>query len=82
MARELLGSGDWYDGLWARRDRSRDLPALLVWGMKDGAFREKELVRWESLFTRARVVRLGDVGHAPMEEAPQRVAAEIQDFVS
>lgn len=82
MARELLGSGDWYDGLWARRDRIRDLPALLLWGMRDVAFREKELVRWEALFTCARVVRLEGTGHAPQEEAPERVVAEMEAFLS
>jgi haloalkane dehalogenase len=82
MARELLGSGDWYDGLWARRDRIRDLPALLLWGMRDVAFREKELARWEALFTCARVVRLEGAGHAPQEEAPERVVAEMEAFLS
>jgi haloalkane dehalogenase len=82
MARELLGSADWYESLWARRDRIRDKPALLLWGMKDVAFREKELTRWAALFTRARVVRLDDVGHAPMEEAPEPVVAEMQAFLS
>jgi pimeloyl-ACP methyl ester carboxylesterase len=82
MGRELLGSSDWYESLWARRDRIRDLPALLVWGMRDVAFREKELTRWTALFTRARVVRLAEVGHAPQEEAPDIVVGEIERFLA
>jgi haloalkane dehalogenase len=82
MARELLGSSDWYDALWARRDRIRDLPALVLWGTRDIAFRERELGRWAGLLTRARVVRLPDAGHAPPEEAPEAVLRELEGFLA
>jgi haloalkane dehalogenase len=82
LARALLGESDWYDSLWARRDRIRDTPALLLWGTKDVAFREKELARWEALFTAKRVVRLDGVGHAPQEEAPELVVAEMKAFLA
>jgi haloalkane dehalogenase len=82
MGRELLGSSDWYEGLWARRDRIRDLPALILWGMRDVAFREKELARWTELFTPARVVRLPDAGHAPQEESPPTALRELEAFLA
>jgi pimeloyl-ACP methyl ester carboxylesterase len=69
-AREVLGSSDWYDGLWRRRDRIAPIPALLIWGMKDPAF-GRYLPRWREVFERAEVVEL-DCGHAPPEErAPE-----------
>jgi haloalkane dehalogenase len=69
-AREVLGSSDWYDGLWRRRDRIARIPALLIWGMKDPAF-GRYLPRWREVFERAEVVEL-DCGHAPPEErAPE-----------
>jgi haloalkane dehalogenase len=69
-AREVLGSSDWYDGLWRRRDRIARIPALLIWGMKDPAF-GRYLPRWCEVFERTEVVEL-DCGHAPPEErAPE-----------
>jgi haloalkane dehalogenase len=75
--REIVGSSDWLDELWARRDRLRGRPAALVWGMKDLAFRDKELRRWEALLPDARSTRLGGCGHYVAEERPQDLAEEI-----
>jgi len=70
-ARELIGSSAWYASLWARRDRIAQIPAILIWGMKDPAF-ARYLPRWRQLFERAEVVQLADCGHAPPEErAPE-----------
>src|SRR5690242_20824957 len=35
LARELIGSSDYYDELWQRRARLANIPALLMWGLKD-----------------------------------------------
>jgi haloalkane dehalogenase len=80
-ARALLGSSAWYDGLWQRRDRIRDVPALLAWGMKDPAF-AGALPRWRTVFRTADVLELADVGHAPPEEHGPELAARIADFLS
>jgi len=70
-ARELLGSGAWFDSLWARRDRIARIPTILIWGMKDPAF-ARYLPRWRHVFEQAEVVQLADCGHAPPEErAPE-----------
>jgi len=69
--RELLGSGAWFDSLWARRDRIARIPTILIWGMKDPAF-ARYLPRWRQVFEQAEVVQLADCGHAPPEErAPE-----------
>ena len=81
-AQSLLGASDWWDGLWRRRDRIRECPALILWGMKDPAFRARELTRLETVFARAETVRLDEIGHFVPEEAPDRLAAAIRDFVS
>ncbi len=39
---QIIGSTDWLRELWEKRTRLSDKPALIVWGMKDIAFREKE----------------------------------------
>ena len=56
LARALLGSSAYYDGLWRRRDRLAAIPALVVWGMKDSAFRPNQLARWRTALPHATVV--------------------------
>jgi pimeloyl-ACP methyl ester carboxylesterase len=80
-ARALWGSREWFDRLWKRRERLRDLPVLILWGMKDPALGEPALVRLQSAFARPEVVRLPDVGHFPPEEAPDRLAMLIGGFL-
>lgn len=80
-ARELLASSEWYDSLWARRDRIADTPALLLWGMKDPAF-GAALPRWRALFTRAEVVEFADAGHAPPEERGPEAAVMVERFLN
>jgi pimeloyl-ACP methyl ester carboxylesterase len=82
FARELMGSSDWYEGLWRRRDRLAGLPALVLWGMKDSAFRPDALARWRDALPGARVVELPDAGHFVQEEAPEDVAREIRRLLA
>ncbi len=77
--REIVGSSDWLAGLWARRDRLRGTPAAIVWGMKDPAFRPKELARWELLLPEAPFFRLPDVGHYVQEEMGRNLTALLKD---
>jgi len=75
---EILGSGDWLAELWERRGALENKPALIVWGLRDIAFREKELDVWSGLFPAADVVRLPDVGHFVQEEAPDELASSME----
>jgi haloalkane dehalogenase len=75
--REIIGSSDWLSSLWARRSALASLDITLAWGMKDIAFREKELDRWRDAFPKARVVRYADCGHYVAEEKPHELADEI-----
>ena len=81
FARELVASGGWYDKLWASRHRIKDKPALLLWGMKDRAFKEGDLRRWQSLFTNSRVVEFPEAGHFVPEEEGEKVAAAVRHFL-
>jgi haloalkane dehalogenase len=80
-AREILGSSDWYAGLWQRRHRLAGIPALLVWGLADPAF-GAALPRWRGVFERMEVVELPGVGHAPPEERGPESAALVERFLS
>jgi haloalkane dehalogenase len=81
LARDLLGSSAFYDSLWRDRDRLADRPALIIWGMKDTAFRPNQLARWREVLPSARVVEIADAGHWPHEEEPGRVVAALREFL-
>ena len=68
LAEALIGSSDWYDELWSQRERIQDIPALLMWGMKDPIFRPRHLERWQGVFSRVETVRFPGVGHFVQEE--------------
>ncbi|HWV56925.1 MAG TPA: alpha/beta fold hydrolase [Longimicrobiales bacterium] len=82
LARELLASSEWYDGLWHQRDRLAIKPALILWGMKDPAFGPDYLERWRAALPRARVVEIPEAGHFVQEEAPETSIREIRSFIS
>lgn len=55
-------------------------PALLCWGDRDIAFREKERQRFETLFADATTVHLAGAGHYVQEDAPDEIADAIRGF--
>jgi haloalkane dehalogenase len=82
LAHALLGSSEFYESLWRERERLAGRPALIIWGMKDTAFRPKQLARWCEALPAARVVELPGAGHWPHEEAPDDVAAAVSAFLA
>ena len=58
----------------------RDKPALLAWGTKDIAFREKERARFEASFVRVTTTTLEGAGHYVQEDAPDEIARAIDRF--
>ena len=82
LAQALLGSSAFFDALWQRRDRLRNHPALVLWGMRDPAFPPYMLARWREILPQAPVVELASAGHWPHEEAPEGVIAELQQFLT
>jgi pimeloyl-ACP methyl ester carboxylesterase len=79
LARELLGSSDSYDGLWERRARLANIPALLLWGLKDATF-GPALGRWREVFPQAQVITFPEAGHFVMEEEPS-VGERVERFI-
>jgi haloalkane dehalogenase len=79
--KQIIGSTPWLGSLWDKIAVLRDKPVLIVWGMKDIAFRAKELRQWEQAFPAACVVRLPTVGHFVQEEAPEELAEAVVPFL-
>lgn len=82
--REIRRAGPWLGQLERRVvERISDRPLLLVWGMKDFAFRPKQyLPRWRSTFANNTLVELPRAKHYIQEDAPDEISAAIRDFVA
>ena len=77
----IVGAGSWLRSIWDARAAFRDKPALILWGLKDIAFRRKELERWRAELSNPETHTFDDVGHFVAEEAPERVAPLLREFV-
>ena len=80
-ARELMARSAWFDSLWAKRDAIQEIPALLVWGMRDSIFGENLLARWRTVFNQVRVHELADTGHFVQDEQGTALVPILQDFL-
>lgn len=77
---EMFNAGEWWQGLWERRDWLRDKPMLIFWGMKDKFIPAYELDKWVRAFPDARVIRCPEAGHFVQEEEAGLMAAEWKAF--
>ncbi|MEI6293132.1 MAG: alpha/beta fold hydrolase [Methanomicrobiales archaeon] len=78
---QIIGSSDWLGSLWDKREALQGKRHLIAWGMKDIAFRKKEMKTWMNAFPMATVVRFEDAGHFVAEEKPDELTREIQDLI-
>jgi len=81
LAKALLGSRAHYQSLLDRIGALRNRPVLIVWGVKDSAFKPHQLARWRDLLPNAVVVEIADAGHWPHEETPAQVIDAIERFL-
>jgi haloalkane dehalogenase len=80
--KQIIASTPWLEQLWSKITVLKDKPALFVWGVKDVAFREKELQRWQGALLNSHTVRLPTVGHFVQEEAPEELCKEVTAFLA
>ncbi len=78
---QIIGSTPWLGQLRDNLSVLKHTPVLIVWGMKDIAFRKKELQRWENIFPHARTVQVPHAGHFVQEEAPDALADAVARFL-
>jgi pimeloyl-ACP methyl ester carboxylesterase len=78
--KQIIGASDWLEALWNQRNLLNDKVAVIAWGGKDIAFREKELKTWISAFPKARVIRFPNSGHFIPEENPSELADAIRNI--
>jgi pimeloyl-ACP methyl ester carboxylesterase len=58
-----------------------DVPALLVWGMRDPVFQPVFLEQWRELLPQAQTVELPEASHFLVEDDPDAVTAAIEGFL-
>lgn len=65
----------------AEQVRSIDVPTLVMWGEEDSLIPFAAAGWYRDHLPRARLVSYTGIGHLPMEEAPDRSAADLARFV-
>ncbi len=75
--REITRSRAFLEDVEEGLSRLHHLPALILWGDKDFAFREKERRRFEGLLPHHRTRILEGAGHFIQEDAPDQICAEV-----
>ena len=77
----LVGASEWLDSIWRDHARFADKPFLILWGLKDLAFRRTELDRWASAMWDYECHEFKECGHFLAEEAPEAVASTLHAFL-
>lgn len=80
--KSFLAEDDWLGQLWENRGRLRDIPVLLLWGMKDKAFPEPFLAKWKEIFPNNRVKKFDYSGHNSPEEIGKDAIEPMDDFLN
>jgi cis-3-alkyl-4-acyloxetan-2-one decarboxylase len=57
-----------------------DVPALLVWGMRDRVFQPMFLDQWREMLPSAEAVELHDAGHYLVEDRPDAITEALDGF--
>ena len=78
----IVDATDWLDEIWTQRASFLDKPLLILWGLKDIAFRTNELQVWRETFSHATTREFSDCGHFLAEESPEAVTLEIRNFLN
>ena len=69
------------EGIERKLPQMADLPTLLVWGEQDWCFNTQCLTRFVEEWPDADVVRLPDVGHWVVEDAPDEAERAVRSFL-
>ena len=78
----IVGATDWLGSIWNDRKAFTDLPALLLWGMKDIAVRRKELERWHFVVDKLRSAEFEGCGHFLSEDNPEQILPLLTSFMA
>jgi haloalkane dehalogenase len=78
--RQLIAASPFLRTVEANLPKLADRPTLIVWGVKDFAFRRAERERFERVFVKHKTVLLEDASHFLQEDAGERISELIRTF--
>jgi len=77
--RQIRKAGPWLAGLESRLPLLSDVPAEIVWGLKDvPGFPSSMIERWQRYLKNSRSETLDDAGHSVQEDRPERVSEAVR----
>ena len=82
FAEQVFSESDWCEELWERRVALSEVPAAIVWGMRDPLFGRQFLARWREVLPSAEVVTLPGAGHFVQEEEPAEVTQVLRRLLA
>ena len=77
----IIGANDWLKEVWEGRSSFISIPALVLWGFRDIAFRHKELAVWQRELKDCEVHEFRNDGHFLAEEIPERLLPVLRSFL-
>jgi len=80
--RQLIAASAYLKEVEASLPKLADRPALIVWGVKDFAFREPARERFEQVFPNHRTVVYDDASHFLQEDVGDRIAEAFKAFAA
>jgi haloalkane dehalogenase len=80
MPREILAAHELLSEVETGLPRVAQLPALIVWGDRDQAFRGPQRLRWERTFPNHQTVILRGASHFIQEDAPEEIVSAIKEW--
>jgi haloalkane dehalogenase len=80
--RQLIAASDYLRVVEAGLAQLSDRPALIVWGLRDFAFREAEAARFAKLFPRNKLISYDEASHFLQEDVGDRIAAAFKEWIS
>lgn len=81
LPREILGSENYLTEVESNLKNLKDKPALMVWGLADGAFRSAELMLFLEYFHDNRVCILAKAKHFIQEDSPVEICGAIRKML-
>ena len=80
MPREILAAHELLTEVEQGLPRVARLPALIVWGDRDQAFKEAQRRRWEGTFPNHKTVILRGASHYIQEDAPEEIIGANKEW--
>ena len=81
LPKEIIASSSWLDSTWKKLELLKEKNILIAWGMKDIAFRKKEMEKFMDVFKNAKILEYQNAGHFLAEEVYEDLSKHIKKLI-